>query len=173
MRWPRRLIALFLVGVLGLYPLLAPPPHRIDKAHCDLIKEGMTKDEVESIFGAPPGEYDFATQKFSPYLFQIKAVETALQSYRVQIKTMDTTLRLTRESLASSDATERVAVVEYHAAQALIVKQLWARDWSTWTGRHGGFTVSFDEQGLVVSTSGPAEVTIVPPWRRWWKKLTE
>ena len=63
MRWPRRLIALFLVGVLGLYPLLAPPPHRIDKAHCDLIKEGMTKDEVESIFGAPPGEYDFAETK--------------------------------------------------------------------------------------------------------------
>src|SRR5262245_44743117 len=71
MRWPRRLIALFLISLLGLYPLLAPPPHRIDQAHCDLIKKGMTKDEVESIFGVPPGEYDFAEQKFSGYKFRV------------------------------------------------------------------------------------------------------
>jgi hypothetical protein len=162
MRWPRRLIALFLVGVLGLYPLLAPPPHRIDKAHCDLIKEGMTKDEVESIFGAPPGEYDFAETKVALYQLRISAVHTAL--------------RWKRESI--SDAAERAAVYEFyvaqfHAAQALRVRQRWPSERSTWTGCHGAFTVSFDEQGRVISTRGPAEVTIVPPWQRWWKKLTE
>jgi hypothetical protein len=160
MRWRRRLIVLFLISLLGLYPLLAPPPHRIDKAHCELIKEGMTKNEVESIFGVPPGEYDFAEQKVVLYPVRISAVHTSL--------------RLRRASLTDSDAADRAAIFEFYtAAQALVVKQRWPSVRSTWTGRHGAFTVSFDEQGHVVSTRGPAEVTIVPPWQRWWKKLTD
>src|SRR5262245_60856276 len=143
MRWLRRLIVLFLVGLLGLYPLLAPPPHRIDQAHCDLIKEGMTKDEVESIFGVPSGEYDFAERKFSAYQFRISAVHLKRASFY------------------------------YTTALALTVKQRQLNVRSTWTGRHGAFTVSFDEHGRVVSTRGPQEVTIVPPWQDWWKKLTE
>jgi hypothetical protein len=150
MRWPRRLIVLFVVGLLGLYPLLAPPPHRIDKAHCDLIKEGMTKDEVESIFGAPPGEYDFAEQKAFRYQGLIRFAA---------VRRIHTTLDL------SSVQVQPLTVNHY--------VRIWPSDWSTWTGRHGAFTVSFDEEGRVISKRGPAEVIIVPPWQRWWKKLTE
>jgi len=49
-----------LIGTLFLYPLLAPPPHRIDEAHFQLINEGMTEAEVEAIFGVPAGSYEFA-----------------------------------------------------------------------------------------------------------------
>src|SRR6266581_1418040 len=62
---PRRLrwlVAIGLVGLLGLYPLLAPTPHRIDRAHADLIVQGMTKEQVEAIFGVPVGQYDWAEE---------------------------------------------------------------------------------------------------------------
>ena len=58
--WRRLSIAGLLICLLGLYPLLAPPAHRIDKAHFELIQKGMTLAEVESIFGQPAGEYDWA-----------------------------------------------------------------------------------------------------------------
>jgi hypothetical protein len=38
---------------LRLWTMLAPPPHRIDEAHFQLITEGMTGAEVEAIFGVP------------------------------------------------------------------------------------------------------------------------
>ena len=60
MKWMRRLLVLTILGLLGLYPLLAPPAHRIDQAHCDRIKEGMTRQQVEGIFGVPAGDYDWA-----------------------------------------------------------------------------------------------------------------
>src|SRR5262245_24874963 len=50
------------VAVSFLYPLLAPTAHRIDRAHFDLIKDGLTRTDVEAIFGVPPGEYDWAEQ---------------------------------------------------------------------------------------------------------------
>jgi hypothetical protein len=42
-RLMRATILLLLIGTLFLYPLLAPPPHRIDEAHFQLITEGMTE----------------------------------------------------------------------------------------------------------------------------------
>ena len=60
MKWMRRLLLLTLLGLLGLYPLLAPPAHRIDQAHCDRITVGMTRQQVEAIFGVPEGDYDWA-----------------------------------------------------------------------------------------------------------------
>jgi hypothetical protein len=51
------------MGTPLLYPLLAPPPHRIDEAHFQLIAEGMTEAEVEAIFGVPAGSYDSARPK--------------------------------------------------------------------------------------------------------------
>jgi hypothetical protein len=42
-----------------LYPLGAPPRHRIDERHFKLIRPGMTEAEVEAIFGAPAGVYDW------------------------------------------------------------------------------------------------------------------
>jgi hypothetical protein len=43
-------------GVAGF--CLLGPRHHIDREHFDLIKEGMTEVEVESILGAPAGNYD-------------------------------------------------------------------------------------------------------------------
>jgi hypothetical protein len=61
MRRVSRLLLLALVAaVIGFYPLLAPTPHRIDRAHWKLIQAGMTRADVEAIFGVPPGEYDWA-----------------------------------------------------------------------------------------------------------------
>jgi hypothetical protein len=56
----RAAVVLATVTILFFYPFLAPPAHRIDQAHLDLIKSGMTEAEVEDVFGVPAGEYDWA-----------------------------------------------------------------------------------------------------------------
>jgi hypothetical protein len=56
----RFLLVTLVAVVIGFYPLLAPTPHRIDQAHFELIQDGMTKADVEAIFGVPPGRYDWA-----------------------------------------------------------------------------------------------------------------
>jgi len=38
-RLMRATMVVLLIGTLFLYPLLAPPPHRIDKAHFQLMTE--------------------------------------------------------------------------------------------------------------------------------------
>jgi len=60
--WPRMLTAGILIAIVGAYPLLAPPPHRIDQAHFDRIDNSMTRGQVEAVFGVPPGEYDWAEE---------------------------------------------------------------------------------------------------------------
>jgi hypothetical protein len=59
-RWKRVLLASLIASLAFIYSLLAPPIHRIDKDHAELIKQGMTYAKVESIFGQPPGNYDWA-----------------------------------------------------------------------------------------------------------------
>src|SRR5262245_49350491 len=59
-RFRRGMLAALIAGVTFFYPLLAPTPHRIDEAHFRQIQPGMTRAQVEAIFGAPPGEYDWA-----------------------------------------------------------------------------------------------------------------
>jgi hypothetical protein len=59
-RFSRLLLLVLVAIVIGFYPLLAPTPHRIDQAHFELIQDGMTKADVEAIFGVPPGQYDWA-----------------------------------------------------------------------------------------------------------------
>ena len=54
-RWNRIPLAALIVLITFLYPLLAPTPHRIDGVHADLITTGLTKDQVEAIFGVPAG----------------------------------------------------------------------------------------------------------------------
>jgi hypothetical protein len=65
-RFLRGTIAVLMIGTLFLYPLLAPPPHRIDEPHFQLITEGMTEAEVEAIFGVPAGSYDRTLALASP-----------------------------------------------------------------------------------------------------------
>ncbi len=61
--WSRLILVGLILSITFLYPLLAPPAHRIDKAHFEMIQPGMTRAEVEAIFGVPPGEYNWAEAK--------------------------------------------------------------------------------------------------------------
>jgi hypothetical protein len=64
-------IVVLLIGTLFLYPLLAPPPHRIDESHFQLVTEGMTEAEVEAIFGVAAGSYDWACPKTEYFLTEV------------------------------------------------------------------------------------------------------
>jgi len=61
-RWKQIVLALLIASIALFYPLLAPTPHRIDQGHADLIVQGMTKEQVEAIFGVPAGQYDWAEE---------------------------------------------------------------------------------------------------------------
>jgi hypothetical protein len=92
----RAVVVVFLLGTLFLYPLLAPPPHRIDEAHFQLITEGMTEAEVQAIFGVPAGSYDWARPK--PELIWLTALVEAqhleLQDFARQVGRHKLTVRL-------------------------------------------------------------------------------
>src|SRR5882672_2689865 len=62
------LVLALLLIILFFYPMLAPPVHRIDADHYALIRNGMSLDEVELVFGVPAGHYDWAVRK-NPRLF--------------------------------------------------------------------------------------------------------
>lgn len=150
-RWNRILLVLLIASIAFFYPLLAPTPHRIDRAHADLIVQGMTKEQVEAIFGVPAGEYDWAEQE--PH-----------SSVNLKIA------RLYRSVHASRFAVKRAedgSVISYlvHSIQPSPRTSL------TWTSRHGTFMVWFDDNDLVRSTNSWAEVRIVPPWQRWWNQV--
>jgi hypothetical protein len=148
-RWLGPLVLLFTLALLCFYPLLAPTPHRIDRVHFDLVEAGMTQADVEAIFGVPAGQYDWA------------------EPYDVHF------LRFAREMRFL----KRLAEIESaHAQTPVRLRVILDRESetsATWIGRHGGFDVSFDAQGRVVSNSGPYGVRVVPPWQRWWQTLRE
>jgi len=54
-----RLSVVMLAGIVFVYPLVAPMPHRVDEEHFKLICRGMTEAEVEAILGVPAGVYDW------------------------------------------------------------------------------------------------------------------
>jgi hypothetical protein len=150
-RWIRMLLAALIVLITFLYSLLAPTPHRIDQAHADLIVQGMTKEQVEAIFGVPAGEYDWAEEnrdKMSVYYRKI------ISSY----------VEMRRLTIDESGAAERIIK---HVRPA---KLSWHTS-MTWTSRHGSFTIWFDEGERVASTSVLRQVHIVPPWQRWWNRV--
>ena len=144
-RWPRLLMAGMLVAGVGLYPLLAPPPHRIDQAHLDRITAGMTPEQVEAVFGAPAGEYDWAESDPRGL--------AALDVYLVALQLE-----------AMANMTESGSRVR-EFIQTGYLKPVTR----TWTSRHGTFVVLFNDQGLVASSAMSPEVRIVPPWQRWWR----
>ena len=142
-RWS---IAVIVVGLLGLYPLLAPPAHRIDKEHFELIQEGMTLAKVESIFGQPAGNYDWAiTEEWVVW------------------------------SVAFSPDGRRIATAPARWKQGRYVTTLFLdtsgrSTTKTWTGRHGTCTISFDDELRVTGKMGWGESRVEPPWQKWWKQ---
>jgi hypothetical protein len=143
--WNRILLAALIVLITFLYPLLAPTPHRIDQAHADLIVQGMTKDQVEAIFGVPAGAYDWAEpDSVGPFIW------------------LD----------FEGDGFADVLVHSNGGGATLSPVLVWnpRRTSLTWTSRHGSFTLWFDINEQVVNNNAMTEVRIVPPWQRWWNR---
>lgn len=157
-RWPRLLIAAFVVGLLGFYPLLAPPAHRIDQEHYELIQNGMTIGEIESIFGQPPGNYDWAVADDSGIVIW-KAVRGSKVKYVSTSFVMDS-FSDSNWTVALSNKTK----TRYYTSVVWNAK--------TWTSRHGTCSIWFDDNLRVlgrITSWGTSRVE--PPWSKWWKKL--
>jgi hypothetical protein len=147
-KWLRLFSAVALVCLLGLYPLLAPPAHRIDRAHADLIVQGMTKEQVEAISGVPPGEYDWAEE----------APPTRVRVFMGRLRSFHES----KYAIKRADGVDISHLVHsIHDSPRTIL---------TWTSRHGSFMVWFDHNELVHSANSWTEVRIVPPWQRWWNR---
>jgi len=152
-RLMRATVVMLVIGTLLLYPLLAPPPHRIDEAHFQLITEGMTEAEVQAIFGVPAGAYDWARPQ-TDLIWLVAVAE--MQQFEVPAK-LDH--RIVQQELGI-----RITVPRLNAPVHPQTKQ--------WVSRHGAFAVSLDERGRVADMQRTGETRIEFPWRGWWQKLT-
>jgi len=167
-KWLRLLIAALLVGLLGFYPLLAPPIHRIDKAHAELIKHGMTYAEVETIFGQPPGNYDWAVADNG--VIRLWDVATG--------RPLNTTngvfaIGASGGHTFCSDGTVTALVRQKQAQEvtSVFLGRSLGTNTKTWISRHGMCTVLFDQHGRVCGTiTDWGNTRVEPPWSKWWQK---
>lgn len=180
----RGMLAALIAGVTFFYPLLAPTPHRIDDAHLQQILPGMTRAQVEAIFGAPPGEYDWAEADGSALAFYQSAIALSVRTAPsgpvfIDIGSDKTVASNTLVIAASGEVRWSDVVGTINAVQ-LGTPRNQIRYWiafdpartMTWISRHGAFEVQFGENDLVTWTNRQSEVRIVPPWERawrWWK----
>jgi hypothetical protein len=166
--WLRILVLAVAVAVVFAFPLLAPTAHRIDQAHFELIQDGMTRADVEAIFGVPPGKYDGAEAEAGSFAHLMRLAAAARMEEAQPLSKIlngqapaELEIRLTHPK-----AMENTADAE------LRLLQLLAEASETWVGRHGGFIVQFDRENRVVSTNGRGRrVRVVLPWQRWWKAI--
>jgi hypothetical protein len=156
----RIVLIVVLTGLLGLYPLLAPPPHRIDQSHADLVTKGMSREQVEAIFGVPPGDYDWAEVDGN----------TATLLFLSDLLLQDST---SIGKVGDIDGDGAVDLNVSTPQSSTLVLDLSGRvlgdleSSSTWTSRNGSFTIWFDSSGRVSSTNMRSDVKIVPPWQHW------
>src|SRR5262245_24797674 len=115
----RGLVIVVLAAITLLLPLLASS-HRIDEAHRNLIREGMTAADVESLLGVPAGTYDWAVRDESEY---------RLAYYRVLLHYQH--VKATRSAQTLSAKKLAVALRDSN----------WAENAQTWTSRHGSVTI--------------------------------
>jgi hypothetical protein len=153
----RRLARLALLALLVIttfpYPLLAPTAHRIDEAHFDLIADGMTKADVEAIFGVPAGKYDWATEDYSIRHFFPENAEWSPGSEDTMVVPRLTILGRTSHAFDGPDGHEMIRAV-------------------VWVGRWGACTIHFDHHHRVTAARYFWPHTrIEPPWNRWWANL--
>jgi len=148
------LIALF-------YPLLAPRPHRIDETHFDLIRVGMTEAEVEAIFGAPAGSYDWAVQQHDGSFVVFALIDWgADQNVGVSIN---------QGGFIAGLSAPRTAQQWTWLADGRQDQPLFKR----WISRHGAFSVELDRNGRVGAVGMSGTTRIEPPWQRWWRKIID
>jgi len=143
-RWKQIVLALLIASIALFYPLLAPTPHRIDQGHADLIVQGMTKEQVEAIFGMPAGQYDWAEESLDRF---VRYSTTAISYFTIY------------EDGAGEQIVTPVRSAKLHLHTSM-----------TWNSRHGSFPVRFDQDERVSSKSASRQVRIVPPWQHWWNQ---
>ncbi len=73
LRW--LLVAFGVFATVALLTWAMLPSHRIHKAAFDQIKEGMTKAEVESLFGVPAGVYCRRSTLFDVFASEKAGIE--------------------------------------------------------------------------------------------------
>jgi hypothetical protein len=147
----------FLIAMTLLYPLLAPPVHRIDDSHYRRIKVGMTEADVEAIFGVHPGDYDWAVEEdLSPICLLRDATGGAYGMARLRFN-------------GGRDVALCPIPYLFDDPTAVCVER--ACDLQAWKSRHGVFCVVL-EHGRVVTTYHGGPTRLQPPWARWWRSLT-
>jgi hypothetical protein len=167
-KWARLLVAGFIVTLLGPYPLLAPPIHRIDKNHAELIEQGMTYAKVESIFGQPPGNYDWAVADNG--VIRLWDVATG--------RLLNTTnggfaIGASGGHTFWSDGTVTALARQKQGGEMTSVFLGGSRgsNTKTWISRHGMCTVLFDQHGRVCGTiTDWGHTRVEPPWLKWFQK---
>jgi hypothetical protein len=160
----RRAAVLILFVVIALFfPLLAPPPHRIDEEHFALIRKGMTEAEVEAIFGVPEGSYNWAVgdPEFSLWMDVLVELEYVQQQAVIVLNEREFNREFSRKTR------------QWFTPWASWVMQRGdVRNVKTWISRHGSFYVATNSNGLVVSKGQMGKPRIEPPWQRWWRRFT-
>ena len=168
-KWLRLLIAALLAGLVGFYPLLAPPVHRIDKHHAELVRQGMTFADVEAIFGQPPGNYDWAVADHGVIRLWDVAKGAAFNKKGYVVLGMDAGISNTLWTEVAATGRGRRQQAQY--VTTLFLGMPTGGNTKTWTSRHGTCTVWFDGDGRVAGTvTDWGNTRIEPPWRKWWKK---
>jgi hypothetical protein len=130
---------LMLVAVAFLYPLVAPTPHRIDDAHFELIRVGMTEAEVAGIFGVLPGNYDWAVHDETEFFTAALAVVDS----------------------AVISAARRLE----DAVPAKVLP--WEGETRMWVSRHGAYRIQLGEGGEVLHASKHGKTRLEYPWHNW------
>ena len=150
-RLSRGLLVILLAAITLLFPLLAAP-HRIDRAHRELIRSGMTADDVEAIFGVPAGDYDWAVRDPVHDLIEFYMLDELLVAAQVQ------------------HANERSGKEQAEAGVTALRFALSARlQGKTWTSRNGSVRICFDDTGRVADIGAWHGSHVEPPWQRWWR----
>src|SRR5437870_4659993 len=145
-----------LLTVLGLYPLLSPPPHRIDAAHFEMIKGGMTREQVEAIFGVPAGEYDWAQADSDALWLDLMGVRSGTVTSRQVIDWDLDLFTPQRERFVVNE------IIVDSSMTSLGLSHFNINAGCIWTSRHGSYSIWFDHQGRVSTTGTGGEVKIVP-----------
>ncbi len=166
-RFGRGLLLALLLMILFFYPMLAPPVHRIDADHFALIRNGMSLDEVELIFGVPAGHYDWAVPKPPSDYFLDLLVMNDVPSFTLT----SGSLPLTIDARQVSGTIVRTVDFDKDGTPDLVIVDVSRQ--ASWISRHGVGTIWFDDQWRVTGKSSWGETSIEPPWhnwRKWFKK---
>jgi hypothetical protein len=151
------LLALFVMIAL-FFPILAPPPHRIDEEHLALIREGMTEADVEGIFGVPAGYYDGAVvEDVSAWDFFEERFEDHQKPVVFHLNMGESLVALKR--------------VPYFIDRPIVGPAVDPPVARMWVSRHGAFCIAVNATGTVCAKGQLGTTRIEPPWQRWWRKF--